>query len=68
MSRDRRVTQPGIRFATQRRAMSYVDAMAVSATVCWKGLLAFLLLRKTDLVLSLRSVSRARLSTRPLSH
>jgi hypothetical protein len=41
--------------------MSYVEAMTVSATVCWKALLALLLVRKSALVLSLRSVGRSRL-------
>jgi hypothetical protein len=63
---DRRMTRAGIRFATEPRAMSYVEAMAVSASVCGKVFLAFLLLRKTALVLSLRSVSRSRFSARAL--
>jgi hypothetical protein len=60
------VTRLGIGFATDG-AMSYFEAVAVSATVCWKGLLAFVLLRKTALVLSLRSVSRSPAAVRVLS-
>jgi len=57
------VSEPGPRI--QRRhpfcygaRVSYLDAIAVSASVCSKGLLAFVLLRKTNIVLSLRSLGR----------
>ena len=41
--------------------MSYLEAMTVSATVCWKALLVLVLLRKSAIVLSLRSTGRSRL-------
>jgi len=41
--------------------MSYVDALAISATVCGKAMLAVLLVRKSALVLALRSAGRSHL-------